>query len=108
MLLTLLSNAQKFTTSGCVTLHARSLAQQQAVLLGVADTGDGIPTDKPRLLFERFQQIDHNPDRRRQGAGLGLAICRELVEMHGGRIWVESTPGVGSDFMFTLPLDPHR
>jgi len=103
VLLNLLSNAQKFTAQGVVTLHARYLPEENVVQLGVADTGEGIPAKKLNLLFQRFQQLDNNTERRRQGAGLGLAICRELVEMHGGHIWVDSTPGVGSDFKFTLP-----
>jgi signal transduction histidine kinase len=74
-----------------VTLHARPLAEKGEVLLGVADTGEGVAANNLKQLFKRFQQLDDNPDRRRRGAGLGLAICRELVEMHGGRIWAEST-----------------
>lgn len=105
VLLNLLSNAHKFTSHGRVTLHARHLVERHQVLVGVADTGEGIPPEKLHLVFERFQQLDDNPDRRRQGSGLGLAICRELVEMHGGQIWVESTPGKGSDFKFTLPVN---
>lgn len=103
VLINLLSNAHKFTSQGSVTLIARYQADRQEMLLGVKDTGEGIAADKVELLFQRFQQVDHNTQRRRQGAGLGLAICRELVEMHGGRIWVESEPGVGSSFFFTLP-----
>jgi len=104
VLLNLLSNALKFTSQGSVTLHARFLPDKNEMLFGVVDTGEGIPADKLDHLFERFQQVDDNPERRRLGAGLGLAICDELVEKHGGRIWVESTPGEGSNFMFTLPL----
>jgi signal transduction histidine kinase len=104
VLFNLLSNAHKFTTQGRVTLHARHLVDQGEVLLGVADTGEGIPIHKLDRLFERFQQVDENAERRQIGSGLGLAICRELIEMHGGRIWVESTPGLGSNFIFTLPL----
>lgn len=108
VLLNLLSNAHKFTSKGSVTLLARALPGEDAVLLGVCDTGEGIDPNKQEQLFERFQQVDHNVERRRQGAGLGLAICRELVEMHDGRIWVESTPDVGSNFLFTLPLTSKR
>jgi signal transduction histidine kinase len=104
VLLNLLSNAHKFTVEGSVTLHARPLAEKGEVLLGVADTGEGVAANNLKQLFKRFQQLDDNPDRRRRGAGLGLAICRELVEMHGGRIWAESTPGVGSNFIFSLPV----
>jgi signal transduction histidine kinase len=106
VLLNLLSNAQKFTAQGAVILHARYLPEKNAVQLGVVDTGEGIAASKFKQLFQRFQQVDNNHERRHQGAGLGLAICRELVEMHGGQIWVESAPGVGSDFKFTLPLAP--
>ena len=104
VLLNLISNAHKFTTKGTVTLYAQSIADQEEILLGVKDTGEGIPKDKAGQLFQRFQQFDNNPERRRQGTGLGLAICRELVEMHSGRIWVESTPKQGSNFIFSLPL----
>jgi signal transduction histidine kinase len=74
------------------------------VIIGVKDSGEGIAADKLSKLFQRFHQADDNQERRQQGSGLGLAICQELVEMHGGRIWVESTPGQGSNFRFTLPM----
>lgn len=106
VLFNLLSNAQKFTTEGSVTIHARYLTDQDEVMVGVADTGEGIPSNKLDQIFQRFQQVDDKPKRRRSGAGLGLAICNELVGMHGGRIWVESTLGIGSNFIFTLPLYP--
>lgn len=104
----LLSNANKFTSRGSVTLHARYLEEDDAVLIGVADTGEGIPADKLETLFNRFEQVeDQNLERRRRGTGLGLNICRSLVELHDGRIWIESTLGKGSNFQFTLPLlDP--
>ncbi|MCP5005506.1 MAG: GAF domain-containing protein [Planctomycetes bacterium] len=106
VLFNLLSNAQKFTTEGSVTIHAIYRDDQKEVMIGVADTGEGIPSNKLDQLFQRFQQVDDEPKRRRLGAGLGLDICRELVGMHGGSIWAESTLGVGSDLMFTLPLHP--
>lgn len=106
VLLNLLSNAHKFTAQGSVTLFARYQADRQEMLLGIKDTGEGIAADQVDRLFQRFQQVDQDAKRRRQGAGLGLAICRELVEMHGGRIWVESELGTGSSFMFTLPRSP--
>jgi signal transduction histidine kinase len=105
VLLNLISNAHKFTSQGEVTLHAHYQAGQEEVVIGVADTGEGIAADQIERAFQRFQQVDNNPKRKRLGTGLGLAICRELVELHGGRIWVESTLGVGSDFLFTLPLN---
>ena len=105
VLLNLLSNALKFTAQGSVTLHACFQADTNEIRFGVTDTGEGIPADKLDHLFERFHQVDENPERRRLGAGLGLAICYELIEKHGGRIWVESTLGEGSNFMFTLPLE---
>jgi signal transduction histidine kinase len=105
VLVNLFSNALKFTSQGSVTLHAQALPGQGQVLIGVADTGDGIPADQIDRLFQRFQQVDGNRERRRVGTGLGLAICRDLVEMHQGRIWVESQRGVGSDFKFVLPVN---
>lgn len=106
VLLNLLSNALKFTQEGSVTLYARYPYDNAGeVLLGVADTGEGIPADEIDKLFDRFEQAeDENIERRRRGSGLGLAICRALVEMHDGHIWVESTLGQGSNFIFTLPV----
>ncbi len=104
ILLNLLSNALKYTEQGSITLYACPKPDERAVLIGVRDTGEGIPADKLDQIFERFQQADRNPVRRQMGMGLGLAICRELVELHGGRIWVESAAGQGADFKFTLPV----
>ncbi len=104
VLLNLISNAHKFTSNGSVTMYARLLNERQEILLGVVDTGEGIATDRLDQLFERFQQFDKNLERRRQGAGLGLAICHEFVDLHGGRIWVENNFGGGANFMFTLPV----
>ena len=73
------------------------------VHLSVRDSGIGIAPDKQALVFEEFRQVDESTTRRYQGTGLGLAITRRLVEMHGGRIWLESTFGVGSTFHVSLP-----
>ena len=101
----LLSNANKFTKAGSITIHARYLEDEDAVLVGVADTGEGIPEDKLETLFGRFEQVDDEDlERRRRGTGLGLSICRALVEMHDGRIWIESKLGEGSNFQFALPV----
>lgn len=104
VLMNLFSNALKFTTQGTVTLYARRQPRQLQVLVGIVDTGEGIPPDKLGVLFDRFRQVDDNLARRQMGTGLGLAISKELVEMHGGSIWAESKTGKGADFRFTLPL----
>jgi CheY-like chemotaxis protein len=70
----------------------------------VIDQGRGIPEDRLESIFERFQQVDSSDSRQKGGTGLGLAICRSIVGQHGGRIWVDSEPGKGSTFSFTLPL----
>lgn len=101
VVMNLISNALKFTSKGEVVLYA-SMSESSSVQIGVRDTGLGMPADVHAKVFERFQQFDMDMARQSKGAGLGLAICKELVEKHGGRIWVESTPGVGSDFCFQL------
>jgi len=102
ILYNLLSNAIKFTPSpGTVTLGVRE--DEDQVTVSVADTGIGIKQDDLPKLFREFQQLDGSYTRRYEGTGLGLALCRRFVEMHGGRIWVQSQPGQGSTFTFTLP-----
>jgi signal transduction histidine kinase len=103
VLLNLIGNALKFTVQGEVILHA-DVYEAGEICIGVRDTGEGIPDDLCERVFDRFQQFDQDSNRRRQGGGLGLAICRELVEKHDGRIWVTSTHGKGSDFIFSLPI----
>jgi signal transduction histidine kinase len=98
----ILSNAVKFTPEeGSITVRAR--ADEDALVIEVEDTGPGIPADKLPHVFEKFYQVgDHA---RSKGAGLGLAIAREIVEAHGGRIGASSGPGGGTTFRIDLPLD---
>ncbi len=104
VLYNLLSNAVKFTPApGSITVTVRDSPEQLTV--SVADTGIGMkPEDLPKL-FREFEQIDGSYTRRYQGTGLGLALCRRFVEMHGGRIWAESQFGKGSTFTFTIPRE---
>ncbi|MCL6430339.1 MAG: GAF domain-containing protein [Anaerolineae bacterium] len=97
----LLSNALKFTTRGRVAISARDLGSE--VQVSVSDTGIGIPADQLQRIFERFYQVDGTSTRSYRGAGLGLTICKHIVEYHGGRIWAESAEGEGSTFHFVLP-----
>jgi signal transduction histidine kinase len=98
----LLSNAVKFTPAGgTVTLRARR--SQQAVEIAVIDTGVGIAPEDQAMVFEEFRQATGDHLRKAEGTGLGLALARRFVELHGGTIWVESAPGRGSTFAFTLP-----
>jgi signal transduction histidine kinase/CheY-like chemotaxis protein len=102
VLLNLMSNAAKFTEEGSISLKAE--AGKEYVTLSVADTGIGINPEAQSRLFIPFQQVDGSTTRRAGGTGLGLAISRSFVEMHGGDIQVESEPGQGSTFSFTLPI----
>ncbi|MBA3530391.1 MAG: GAF domain-containing protein [Ardenticatenales bacterium] len=104
ILLNLLSNAIKFTDEGEVRLSVS--LDHNMMQITVSDTGPGIPPDKLQQLFQAFYQVDGSSTRKAGGTGLGLAISKSFVEMHGGRIWVESTgmPGEGAAFHFTLPL----
>jgi signal transduction histidine kinase/CheY-like chemotaxis protein len=101
ILINLVANAEKFTDSGHITLRAQ--AGPEFVTISVSDTGVGIEPEAQRRLFLPFQQVDASTTRRAQGTGLGLAISRSFVEMQGGAIWVESEPGEGATFYFTLP-----
>jgi len=102
VLVNLLSNALKFTPEGGITVSAE--AAQGRIFVSVADTGLGIPEKDQTHIFERFKQAGDTLTEKPKGTGLGLPICRYIVESHGGRIWVESEAGEGSVFHFTLPL----
>jgi len=98
----LLSNAVKYSPSGgTITVGGR--ADGKWITVYVADTGVGIASHEQQNIFDRFYRIENSLTRTTQGAGLGLYLTRAIVEAHGGRIWVESTPGKGSLFIFTLP-----
>jgi signal transduction histidine kinase len=100
----LLSNAVKFTPAGgAVDVNAARVDGE--VRVSVADTGPGIASEDRERIFEEFQQTEAGIDQR-EGTGLGLALSKRLVELHGGRIWVESELGKGSRFVFTLPARP--
>lgn len=101
----LLGNAIKFSPRNSM-LRVSAEVSHNEVLVAVQDHGRGIPADKLETIFERFEQVDASDSRKKGGSGLGLAISRSIVKQHGGRIWVESTPGVGSTFYFTLPAAP--
>jgi len=102
VLLNLISNAIKFTDKGTITVSAKN--QGQEVMFAVIDTGAGIPMDKQDMIFEPFIQT-MNGEKQNQGTGLGLPISRSLVRALGGDLWVDSEPGEGSAFFFTLPLE---
>ncbi len=100
----LVDNAVKYSPHGGeVTVSARK--EDGIVVIGVTDTGVGISKPNQAKLFSPFERLQHVPGTAVQGVGLGLVVCRRLVEAHGGRIWVESEPGKGSTFYFTLPMD---
>lgn len=102
----LIQNAIKFSERGGEIRLAASVTGEKEVTFAVQDQGCGIPPENLHLIFERFQRADASDSRSTGGAGLGLAICRSIVEQHGGRIWVESTPGHGSTFYFTVERFP--
>jgi signal transduction histidine kinase len=102
VLLNLIGNAIKFTDAGTVRVQAMLVDHELQV--SVADTGPGIAAADQERIFEVFQQADSSSTKQQPGAGLGLAISRRIVELHGGRLWVESRPGQGATFIFSLPV----
>jgi len=103
VLLNFVSNAVKFTAAGGVTLRTRYNEAEARLLVEVIDTGAGIPAEKLARLFQRFSQIDGSLTRTQPGTGLGLAICKGLIEAMGGEVGVDSRPGEGSRFWFSIP-----
>jgi len=101
ILLNLLSNAGRFTRVGGVQVTAH--CQTNYVIISVADSGPGIAREDQKRIFEPFQQLDTSTRRLHDGSGLGLSISKRLVELHGGKMWLESTPNIGSTFSFSLP-----
>ncbi|HEX6080819.1 MAG TPA: GAF domain-containing protein [Methylomirabilota bacterium] len=104
VLLNLLSNALKFTPEGG-RVEVRAAMAGASVAVSVADTGVGIAPEDQETVFEEFRQVGA-AEKKAEGTGLGLALSRKFVELHGGRIWVESEPGRGSTFTFALPVTP--
>ncbi|HEX4166317.1 MAG TPA: HAMP domain-containing sensor histidine kinase [Bryobacteraceae bacterium] len=105
ILYNLLSNAVKFTpVAGRVQVSAEP--DYGEIRFCVSDTGIGIPHEQQIAIFEEFNQVSPTTSGVKEGAGLGLTITKRIVELHGGRIWVESTPGEGSRFFFTIPAAP--
>ncbi len=107
VMINLLSNAAKFTEEGDISVEVnmqRGDTGQNEIRISVTDTGPGISEKDQEKLFLPFSQVDASPTRKTGGTGLGLSICQQLINMHGGRIWVESATGKGSTFFFTLPL----
>lgn len=108
ILANLLGNAIDFTPpDGHVWLRASCLVDggRDCVLIEVADSGVGIAPEHHEMIFQEFAQVDSTPSRPHHGTGLGLTIARKLVDLHGGRIWVESEIGQGSRFFFTIPVE---
>jgi signal transduction histidine kinase len=102
VLLNLVGNAIKFTDTGEVAIKAE--ARNGSFHLSVRDTGPGISVADQEKLFQEFQQADNSITRKKGGTGLGLAISKRIIEMHGGKIWLESEVGRGSTFFVTLPI----
>ncbi|ODS32521.1 MAG: hypothetical protein SCARUB_02376 [Candidatus Scalindua rubra] len=102
VMINLISNAAKFTEKGSITCRARKINNE--IVISVIDTGAGIREVDMKKIFEKFGQLGDTHADRPRGTGLGLPICREIVEHHSGSLWVESEPGKGSSFSFTLPI----
>jgi len=107
VLINLFSNASKFTDEGTITVEASVKAGDNSrpeIIVSVTDTGPGITPEDQAKLFQAFSQVDDSPTRKTGGTGLGLSISQNLIQMHGGRIGVDSVIGKGSTFYFTLPV----
>jgi signal transduction histidine kinase len=105
VLTNLISNAIRNTSAGTIEVGC-SITDNKELLFSVKDSGIGIAKEYHEIIFERFRQVDNTFSRNYGGNGLGLAISKAYVELLGGKIWVESTPGIGSTFFFTIPFVP--
>ena len=98
----LIDNALKYTPRGS-TIEITATLDAAGTVVGVRDNGPGIPTEDLSRIFERFYRVDKGRSREKGGTGLGLSIVKHIVQLHGGRVWVESELGKGSAFFFSLP-----
>ncbi|MBC8040458.1 MAG: PAS domain S-box protein [Opitutaceae bacterium] len=103
----LLDNALKYTPKGSLIQLSARLQSPGEILVTLRDNGPGIPTEDLPHLFERFYRVDKGRSREKGGTGLGLSIVKHIVQLHGGRVWVESTQGQGTTFFFSLPPRPN-
>ena len=107
ILLNLLSNAVKFTPEGG-RVGVTATAAEDVITIAISDTGIGITPADQEAIFEEFRQVGHDDASKQEGTGLGLTLAKKFVELHGGRIGVQSQVGQGSTFTFTLPVRPER
>ncbi len=105
VIINLISNAVKFTEEGSITCQAKK--SETSLIIKIIDTGIGIAPENQETVFERFKQVGDILTDKPKGTGLGLPICKQIIEYHGGKIWVESALKQGSTFAFTLPLNTH-
>ena len=99
----LVDNAMKYSPINSV-VRLRGSRQGKEAIIAVSDQGIGIPPEELENIFQRFYRVEDPVSLFVNGAGLGLAVCKRLIEAHGGRIWAESEPGKGATFFFTLPI----
>jgi signal transduction histidine kinase len=102
VLLNLVGNAVKFTDAGAIRVEVA--VREEMLLITVSDTGPGISVADQKQIFEEFYQVDSSSTRTKGGTGLGLSISRRIIDMHGGRLWVQSSSGTGSTFFVTIPV----
>ncbi len=105
VLVNLLENAAKYSSPG-TTIRVSASTADEKIAISVADNGIGIPSDAREMVFGKFVRLHGGDDSQVSGTGLGLALCKAIVEAHGGKIWVESEPGKGATFIFTIPANP--
>ena len=102
VLINLLSNAVKFTETGYIKIHTENCGNE--IIVSVIDSGVGVKPENQQRIFEKFRQVGDTLTEKPKGTGLGLPICKQIIEHYQGRIWVESQLGKGSSFLFSIPV----